>query len=117
MKIDIDKAVVTLTPENQNEKAQLDHLWKILIDCNGPTLKLAPIGEYVPLKNDNGAQFYIEGLLHADKTGAQVSSKPYVPVFASEDCTVYCATCNKTVNLKRGEEIPLCCGKLMEVLD
>ncbi|MDR0906600.1 MAG: hypothetical protein LBN00_10590 [Oscillospiraceae bacterium] len=117
MKIELDKAVVTLTPENQNEKAQLEHLWRLLIDCNGPTLNLTPIGEYVPLKNGNGAQFYIEGLLHEDKTGAKIVSAPYVAVYAAEDCTVYCATCNKIIDLKRGDEIPLCCGKLMEIID
>lgn len=41
----------------------------------------------------------------------------YKPVYAEEDCDVYCGICNKTVRIKKGEEIPLCCGKLMEVLD
>ncbi|MDR2394357.1 MAG: hypothetical protein LBD93_09435 [Treponema sp.] len=41
----------------------------------------------------------------------------YKPVHATEDCDVYCSICNKTVHITKGEEIPLCCGKLMEVLD
>jgi hypothetical protein len=40
----------------------------------------------------------------------------YTPVYATEDCEVYCKICNKTVQLKKGDEIPLCCGQLMEVI-
>jgi endogenous inhibitor of DNA gyrase (YacG/DUF329 family) len=40
----------------------------------------------------------------------------YEEVFAEEDCDVYCKTCNKTVQLKKGDAIPLCCGKVMEIL-
>jgi hypothetical protein len=41
----------------------------------------------------------------------------YKPVYAKEDCDVYCNICNKTVHINKGDEVPLCCGKLMEVLD
>jgi endogenous inhibitor of DNA gyrase (YacG/DUF329 family) len=41
----------------------------------------------------------------------------YEPEIVQEDCTVYCSTCNKTVELKKGEPIPLCCGKPMEIID
>jgi thiol peroxidase len=41
----------------------------------------------------------------------------HTPVRAPKDCDVYCNICNKTVSLKKGEEIPICCGKLMEVID
>jgi hypothetical protein len=38
----------------------------------------------------------------------------YTPKYATEDCEVYCNICNKTIALKKGDEIPLCCGKVME---
>ncbi|MDR3171282.1 MAG: hypothetical protein LBU17_06580 [Treponema sp.] len=41
----------------------------------------------------------------------------YKPELVEEDCTVYCKTCNKTVQLKKGDAIPLCCGHLMEIID
>jgi endogenous inhibitor of DNA gyrase (YacG/DUF329 family) len=40
----------------------------------------------------------------------------YEKVIVDEDCEVYCKTCNKTVELKKGDAIPLCCGKLMEII-
>jgi competence CoiA-like predicted nuclease len=53
------------------------------------------------------ARFAIEGELseeipekHAEKEGRYV-----------------CLTCNKYVILKQGDQIPLCCGKLMEFYD
>jgi hypothetical protein len=49
--------------------------------------------------------------------GVMEKNPNYKPVYAKEDCDVYCNICNKTVHIKKGEEIPLCCGKLMEVLD
>lgn len=39
------------------------------------------------------------------------------PNSVTEDCTVYCSICNKTVDLKAGETIPMCCGKLMVNID
>jgi hypothetical protein len=41
----------------------------------------------------------------------------YKAVFADADCDAYCTICNKTVELKKGDEIPLCCGKLMVIID
>ncbi len=35
-------------------------------------------------------------------------------LYAEEDCDVYCNICKKVTKLKKGEEIPTCCGKLME---
>ncbi len=69
--------------------------------------KLVPVGEYVPAKN-NTASFAVEG----DKDGEE-----YPVVYVDKDCTCYCQTCNKYVNLKAGDRIPPCCGKLMELLD
>ena len=59
MKIAIDKNVVEITPENDNEAAQLNTLWKVIVDCVGSSKKLVPIGEYVPIKS-NLARFAIE---------------------------------------------------------
>ena len=52
----------------------------------------------------------IEGL-SKEETGAVPS------VRAPYDTDVYCQTCNKTVHVKKGEVIPFCCGRLMEILD
>lgn len=60
MKIEIDRNVVELRPENDQETASLETLWRLLIDCVKETRKLTPIGEYVPLK-ENMARFTIEG--------------------------------------------------------
>jgi endogenous inhibitor of DNA gyrase (YacG/DUF329 family) len=38
----------------------------------------------------------------------------YQGEIVQEDCTVYCSICNKTIELKKGEAIPLCCGKPMK---
>ena len=35
-------------------------------------------------------------------------------VRAEKDCTVYCPICRKTLEVKAGEVIPRCCGKVME---
>ncbi|MDR3341601.1 MAG: hypothetical protein LBT14_02225 [Treponema sp.] len=48
----------------------------------------------------------------SDKNGVS-----YNPVIVEEDCEVYCRTCNKTVQLKKGDAIPLCCGQVMEIMD
>ncbi|GHU42970.1 hypothetical protein FACS1894190_12920 [Spirochaetia bacterium] len=47
-----------------------------------------------------------------------MADKPtYIPKIVEEDCEVYCKTCNKTINLTKGDPIPLCCGKPMEIID
>ncbi|MDR2658531.1 MAG: hypothetical protein LBC27_00870 [Spirochaetaceae bacterium] len=47
-----------------------------------------------------------------------MEKKPnYKPVYAEKECDVYCSTCNKIIHLQQGDEIPICCGKLMEVID
>jgi hypothetical protein len=118
MKIDIDKAVVTFQPENETEQDRLEQLWRTIIDCNGYSLKLAPIGEYVPAAGERKASFYIEGLKEkTPQSAAGATTAKYTPIYTEHDNTAYCSTCNKTVELKAGDEIPLCCGKLMELLD
>lgn len=109
MKINIDKNLVELTPENSDEKVKLEALWRLLVDCVRFNKKLVPVGEYIADKNDF-ARFAIEG----EKGG---SADAYPEAYADRDCRCYCQTCNKYVELKKGDRIPPCCGKLMEVLD
>jgi len=109
MKINIDKNLVEFTPENAEETKKLEGLWKMIVDCARFNKKLVPVGEYVPQKN-NMARFQIEGI-----EGGSVDSFP--EVYVDEDCRCYCQTCNKYVQLKKGDRIPPCCGKLMEIMD
>ena len=119
MKIQIEKTVVTFNPESPAEKDSLEKLWRMLIDCNGPTLKLCPIGEFIPAVNDKGAMFYIEGMERSTdpKVSAAAKSTGSTPTVVTEDCTVYCSICNKTIDLKAGDTIPMCCGKPMINID
>jgi len=107
MRIELSKTSVDFTPEADYEKTMLEGLWRMLVDCNRFNQKLVPVGEYVPAKN-NTASFSVEG----DK-----GEEEYPVVYVDKDCTCYCQTCNKYVNLKAGDRIPPCCGKLMELLD
>lgn len=109
MKIKIEKNIVDFQPENVNEKVQLEVLWKLLIDCVNKSGKLAPIGEYVPAKNKTSASFHIEGL--------ETEKQEYAIIRVEQDCTCYCATCNRLMDLKKGDQIPVCCGKLMEIVE
>ncbi len=68
-----------------------------------------PVGEFIPQKNNQGASFHIEGLDPQDNS--------FVEVKAEEDAQVYCRTCNKLQSLKAGEVIPICCGKMMSIID
>jgi hypothetical protein len=109
MKINIDKNLVSLIPESAEEFSGVDRLWRLLIDCVKETRKLTPVGEFVPTKN-NAATFYIEGL--------ETKAKRSVPEqVVHRSGRVYCYICNKFVDLKAGDSIPLCCGRLMEVMD
>jgi hypothetical protein len=60
MKIKVEKNVVEITPDNDQETAQLQMLWNTIVDCVKFNKKLVPIGEYVPQKS-NLARFAIEG--------------------------------------------------------
>jgi hypothetical protein len=44
------------------------------------------------------------------------NEKPAAKV-VTEACTVYCSICNKTIELKAGDTIPMCCGKPMVNID
>lgn len=108
MKIEIFKDYIELTPEKDYETANLEGLWRVMVDCVRFNKKLVPMGEYVPTRK-NLARFAIEGL-----TGKE---EQFAAVYAQSDCRCYCQTCNKYVILKKGDRIPPCCGKLMEIMD
>ena len=109
MKIRIDKDVVEFTPENASEQVELEALWIKMGNCVGDTKQLQPVGVYVPAENKT-AMFHIEGLNDEEKNTIPEVRAPY-------DSDVYCVTCNKTVQVKTGEVVPFCCGRLMELLD
>ena len=48
MRIELDGTLVSMTPENDKEKKEINNLWRILIDCVNKTRKLVPVGEYLP---------------------------------------------------------------------
>ncbi len=111
MKLNIEKLFVEFTPESAEETARLEALWKLLVDCVRFNKKLVPMGEYQPQTDGKKtARFAIEGITDS-------KNEDYPEVYVETDCSCYCQTCNKYVNLKTKERIPPCCGKLMEVLD
>jgi hypothetical protein len=109
MRITLEKNIVEFTPENEQETASLDLLWKVIIDCEGDNKKIAPIGHFIP-GNDSIARFHIEGIKGGLTTYSEESK-------AATDNTYFCNTCNKYMNVKTGESIPQCCGRDMEVID
>jgi len=111
MKITIDKDLVELIPESDSEKTDLEALWRLTVDCAGFNKKIVPVGEYILQKN-TCARFVIEGL-----TTNTAQAFPEPEARADRDCTCYCQQCNKYCNLKKNDRIPMCCGKLMEILD
>ena len=107
MRITIEKEYIELAPERPDETARLEELWRMMVDCARFNKKLAPMGEYVPSKS-NAARFAIEG-----PPGGQAVQE----IRVDRDCRAYCQRCNKYVMLKKGDLIPPCCGRLMEILD
>ena len=61
-------------------------------------------------RQNSFARFAIEGM-------EIKGTLDYPEVFVDKDCRCYCQTCNKYVMLKKGDRIPPCCGKLMEIMD
>ena len=110
MKVKVHKEIVEFFPENAIEEAELESLWVRMSNCVGDNKKLSPIGVYMPAGGEKVARFHIGGLSEAEANAPVVVTAPY-------DTDVYCITCNKTVFVKKGEAIPLCCGKPMEILD
>ena len=108
MKIILENEAVRFMPENEIETTYLEALWVKMSNCVGGDKKLAPIGIYEPSQK-NEASFLIEGL-SAEEVKTTVIRAPY-------DTDVYCQTCNRVEHVKKGEPIPVCCGKVMEILD
>jgi hypothetical protein len=67
------------------------------------------MGHYVP-GIDALARFNIEGI----QGGPTVYSTDKK---AAKDDTYYCGICNKYMNVKAGNAVPLCCGRDMECID
>ncbi len=107
MKIHIDKSVVEFLPENEQETASMETLWRVVVDCAADNKRMTAIGEYIPSKQ-NLARFHIEGI-----SGSTV----YTEDKAVEECTVICTTCNKYMQLKGGDAVPMCCGRPMDTAD
>mgnify|MGYP000132425160 CR=1 FL=1 len=108
MKIKVDRNVVEFKPENPQETADMELLWRVVVDCMQFNKKMVPIGEYVPIK-ENLARFVVEGIA-GGKTEWTVTN-------AAADSSYYCSSCNKYMNVKAGERGPLCGGRAMETLD
>ena len=111
MKINIDKKLVNFQPESDSETADLEALWRLLVGCVTNSMKLAPVGEYLPEK-ENTASFYIEDPNKKESKELEIADN-----IALEDGDYYCDICNKLLPFKTGDVIPLCCGKPMELVD
>jgi len=109
MRIDVDRNVVEITPESEQETASLDLLWKVVIDCYGNNKKIVPMGQFVP-GHDKLARFHIEGVAGGMTVYSQDKKAP-------ADNTYYCAICNKYMKVTGGDPLPLCCGRDMEELE
>ena len=48
MKIELEGTLLSMTPENEREKEELNQLWTIIIDCVKENKKLVPVGQYLP---------------------------------------------------------------------
>ena len=48
MKIELEGSLIKMTPENDEEKMQLNQLWTLIIGCVSEGKKLVPVGEYLP---------------------------------------------------------------------
>ena len=108
MKIAVDRNVVEFCPDTPQETADLEVLWRVVVDCVKESKRMSPIGEYVPTKS-NIARFVIEGI--------PGGITDYTDDSVEVECTVYCQVCNKYANLKAGDAVPNCCGKPMENID
>ena len=106
MKIRIDGETVEFEPETQSEAMELELLVKTMGSGLKDGIHLVADGFY-SRRIDSSAKFRIEGL-GAD----QAKSGPLMPF----EGDVYCYTCGKKKHLMAGEPIPMCCGKLMEIL-
>ena len=106
MKIKIDGETVEFEPETQSEAMELELLVKTMGSGLKDGIHLVADGFY-SRRIDSSAKFRIEGLGED-----QTKSGPLMPF----EGDVYCYTCGKKKHLQAGEPIPMCCGKIMEIL-
>jgi hypothetical protein len=59
MKIKVEKNLVEMVPDNEQETEQIQVLWNTIVDCVKFNKKLVPVGEFVPQKS-SVARFAIE---------------------------------------------------------
>ena len=111
MKINIEKNLVNLVPDNDQETQDVKKLWRLLVGCVTDSKKLTPVGEYLPEK-ENVASFYIEDTSQKKQDGLEVDDN-----IVLEDGKYYCGICNKLIDLHTGDEVPLCCGIRMEEVE
>ncbi|PHR29818.1 MAG: hypothetical protein COA36_02895 [Desulfotalea sp.] len=109
MKISVDRNVVEITPESEQETASLEVLWRVVIDCYGNNKKLVPMGQFIP-GTDVLARFNIEGAQGGTTTYSDEHKAP-------QDNTYYCNTCNKYMKVKANDAVPLCCSRDMEPIE
>ena len=107
MRISQNKNVVELEPQSPTEASALALLWRQLVSCTGESAKLAPIGEFFP-GNKNVASFVIES-----KEALQAPEQESVVT----DATYICSTCNRYMEIAKGELVPICCARPMELMD
>ncbi|MCC6347879.1 MAG: hypothetical protein IT388_11880 [Nitrospirales bacterium] len=48
MKFELEGTLLKMIPENEQEKAELNQVWTIIIGCVSEGQKLVPVGEYLP---------------------------------------------------------------------
>lgn len=48
MKIELEGTLLSMTPESDREKTELNQLWTVIIGCISEGKKLVPVGEYIP---------------------------------------------------------------------
>lgn len=48
MKIELEGTLITMKPENDRERDELNQLWTIIIGCVSDGKKLVPVGQYLP---------------------------------------------------------------------
>jgi len=108
MKISVDRNVVEFHPANEQETSELELLWRVMVDCMKDNKKMTPMGNYIP-PGDTFARFVIEGIPGGKTVFSDKKSE--------KTCPYYCSVCNKYMNVNAGDDVPLCCGKLMDDMD
>ncbi|MBZ0157985.1 MAG: hypothetical protein K8I29_17450 [Alphaproteobacteria bacterium] len=48
MRFELEGTLLRMIPESEQEKAELNQVWTIIIGCVSEGKKLVPVGEYLP---------------------------------------------------------------------